>query len=75
LRHRRNFIHSPEWSRAYKAEFIKNLNLKAVDYEINPEILYKAMILRARIIEIPAASRLELSDSCRQKKDFRHEGC
>jgi glycosyltransferase involved in cell wall biosynthesis len=40
--------------RAYKAEFIKNLNLKAVDYEINPEILYKAMILRARIIEIPA---------------------
>jgi glycosyltransferase involved in cell wall biosynthesis len=40
--------------RAYKAEFIKNLNLKAVDYGINPEILYKAMILRARIIEIPA---------------------
>jgi len=40
--------------RAYKAQFIKNLNLKAVDYGINPEILYKAMILRARIIEIPA---------------------
>jgi dolichol-phosphate mannosyltransferase len=40
--------------RAYKAEFIKNLNLKTVDYEINPEILYKAMILRATIIEIPA---------------------
>jgi glycosyltransferase involved in cell wall biosynthesis len=40
--------------RAYKAEFIKSLNLKAKNYEINPEILYKAMILRARIVEIPA---------------------
>jgi dolichol-phosphate mannosyltransferase len=40
--------------RAYKAEFIKNLNLKTKDYEINPEILYKAMILRAQIVEIPA---------------------
>jgi len=40
--------------RAYKSSFIKNLNLKTKDYEINPEILYKAMILRARIIEIPA---------------------
>ena len=40
--------------RAYKSEFIKNMNLKTKDYEINPEILYKAMILRARIIEIPA---------------------
>jgi glycosyltransferase involved in cell wall biosynthesis len=40
--------------RAYKTEFIKNLNLKTVNYEINPEILYKASILRARIREIPA---------------------
>lgn len=40
--------------RAYKSEFIKNINLKTKDYEINPEIMYKAMILRARIIEIPA---------------------
>jgi len=40
--------------RAYKREFIQNLNLKTKDYEINPEILYKAMILRARIVEIPA---------------------
>ena len=39
--------------RAYKAEFIRNLNLKTKDYEVNPEILYKAMILRARIVEIP----------------------
>ena len=40
--------------RAYRADFIQNTNLKAPDYEINPEIMYKAMILRARIIEIPA---------------------
>lgn len=40
--------------RAYKTSFIKNLNLKTKDYEINPEILYKSMILRARMIEIPA---------------------
>ncbi len=40
--------------RGYKTEFLHSLNLKTKDYEINPEILYKAMILRARIIEIPA---------------------
>lgn len=40
--------------RAYRAGFIKSVNLKSRDYEINPEIMYKAMILRARIIEIPA---------------------
>lgn len=40
--------------RAYRTTFIRSVNLKTKDYEINPEILYKAMILRARIIEIPA---------------------
>jgi glycosyltransferase involved in cell wall biosynthesis len=40
--------------RAYRSSFILNVNLKTKDYEINPEIIYKAMILRARIIEIPA---------------------
>lgn len=40
--------------RAYKGEFIRSLNLKTKDYEINPEIIYKALIMRARIIEIPA---------------------
>jgi len=41
--------------RAYKKDFIQTLNLKTKDYEINPEILYKAMILRARIVEVPAS--------------------
>jgi glycosyltransferase involved in cell wall biosynthesis len=40
--------------RAYKSEFIKTVNLKTRDYEVSPEILYKAMILRARVTEIPA---------------------
>jgi glycosyltransferase involved in cell wall biosynthesis len=40
--------------RAYKGSFIRSLNLKTKDYEINPEIIYKSMILRARIVEIPA---------------------
>lgn len=40
--------------RAYKSSFIKNLNLKTKDYEISPEIMYKSMILRASILEIPA---------------------
>ena len=40
--------------RAYRREFIQTVNLKTKDYEVNPEILYKAMILRARIVEIPA---------------------
>ena len=40
--------------RAYKKDFISTVNLKTKDYEINPEILYKAMILRARVSEIPA---------------------
>lgn len=40
--------------RAYRKDFIQTVNLKTKDYEINPEILYKGMILRARIIEIPA---------------------
>jgi glycosyltransferase involved in cell wall biosynthesis len=40
--------------RAYDREFLSNLNLKAMDVDINAEIIYKAMILRARIVEIPA---------------------
>src|SRR5207344_1416983 len=40
--------------RAYRKTFVQTLNLKTRDYEIMPEIIYKAMILRARIVEIPA---------------------
>jgi len=40
--------------RAYDAKFLSSLDLRSMDVEINAEILYKAMVLRARIIEIPA---------------------
>jgi dolichol-phosphate mannosyltransferase len=40
--------------RAYRKDFVQTLNLKTRDYEINPEIVYKGMILRAKIVEIPA---------------------
>jgi glycosyltransferase involved in cell wall biosynthesis len=40
--------------RAYRTSFIRSVNLKTRDYEVSPEIMYKAMILRARIVEIPA---------------------
>jgi dolichol-phosphate mannosyltransferase len=40
--------------RAYNAEFLHSLNLKGRGYEVNPEIIYKALILRAHIVEVPA---------------------
>jgi glycosyltransferase involved in cell wall biosynthesis len=40
--------------RVYRTAFIKTLNLKSTNYAINPEIIFKAQILRARILEIPA---------------------
>jgi glycosyltransferase involved in cell wall biosynthesis len=40
--------------RAYDGDFLRRLNLWAMDVDINPEIIYKAKILRARIVEIPA---------------------
>ena len=40
--------------RTYDQEFLSRLILKAMDVTINSEIIYKAMILRARIVEIPA---------------------
>ncbi len=40
--------------RAYDGPFVRSLNLKAMGPEINAEILYKAQVLRARVIEVPA---------------------
>jgi glycosyltransferase involved in cell wall biosynthesis len=41
-------------ARAYDRVFLSSLNLKAMDIEINTEIIYKAQLLRAKIVEIPA---------------------
>ena len=40
--------------RAYNGNFIRSLNTKSSTFDINSEIILKAYILRARIIEIPA---------------------
>ena len=40
--------------RVYDGRFLRTLNLKAMDTDINTEIIYKARVLRARIVEIPA---------------------
>ena len=40
--------------RAYKKDFLTSLNLKSHTYSIMPEIIYKGLILRKKIVEIPA---------------------
>lgn len=40
--------------RAYKRDFLRQLNLKSNTYSIMPEIIQKALILRGRVVEIPA---------------------
>jgi glycosyltransferase involved in cell wall biosynthesis len=40
--------------RVYDGRFLRSLDLRAMDAEINTEIVYKARILHARIVEIPA---------------------
>jgi glycosyltransferase involved in cell wall biosynthesis len=40
--------------RAYDGPFVRGLSLKAVDVDINVEILYKTQLLRGAIVEIPA---------------------
>jgi glycosyltransferase involved in cell wall biosynthesis len=54
--------------RAYDRRFISSLNLKAMDYEINPEIIFKAQLLRARIIEIPAHLDWSFQNSAGKKR-------
>ena len=46
--------------RLYHSRFLTKLNLKSGTYSINPEIIQKAIILRAKIVEIPA--HLDWSD-------------
>jgi glycosyltransferase involved in cell wall biosynthesis len=41
-------------ARAYDRRFLSGLILKAIDVDIHCEIIYKASILRAMIVEIPA---------------------
>ena len=40
--------------RVYDGPFLRSLDLRAVDTDINTEIIFKARLLHARIVEIPA---------------------
>ena len=39
--------------RAYDGPFLRKLNLRSKGFEINPEIIYKSVVLRAQIEEVP----------------------
>ena len=57
--------------RAYDAVFLRRLDLKAMDVEINAEIIYKAQLMRARIAEIPAHLEWTRSDTGDARPPFR----
>jgi glycosyltransferase involved in cell wall biosynthesis len=40
--------------RAYDGQFIRSLTVKAMGPQVNSEIIYKAQVLRAPVVEIPA---------------------
>ena len=46
--------------RAYDGPFLRSLSLKSMYMEINPEVIYKALLLNARIDEIPGHLNWEL---------------
>jgi glycosyltransferase involved in cell wall biosynthesis len=55
--------------RAYDGEFLRRMSLKSMDVEINPEIIYKAKILRARITECPA--HLDWKPECESRSSVK----
>ena len=59
--------------RIYDARFVRALNLKAMGMEVNPEAIYKAMLLRARIEEIPAHLdwTLQNAEGAKRKSSMR----
>src|SRR5437879_4866744 len=54
--------------RVYDARFLKTLNLRAMGMEINPEVIYKTMMLRGRIEEIPAHLDWRLQNAAGPKR-------
>jgi glycosyltransferase involved in cell wall biosynthesis len=46
--------------RAYDGPFVRSLNLRAMGMEVMPEMIYKSMVLRATIDQVPATLDWEL---------------
>lgn len=59
--------------RAYDGKFIRSLNLRALGMDVNPEVIYKGMLLRARIEEIPAHLdwKLQNAEGIRRKSSMK----
>lgn len=56
-------------ARAYDAEFLRTLNLKSQGMEINAEVIHKAQLLDARVVEIPAHLKwIEQTDLPKSKR-------
>jgi len=49
--------------RVYDGRFIRALNLRSIGMEVSPEIIYKSLLLRAQVEEIPAHLDWELQRS------------
>ena len=49
--------------RAYDGKFVKSLNLRSLGMEVNPEVIYKAKLLHARIEEVSLKNRCADGDS------------
>ena len=54
--------------RVYDRQFLQALDLRAMGMEINPEVIYKAMLVNAHIEEIPAHLNWRAQDSAVQKR-------
>jgi glycosyltransferase involved in cell wall biosynthesis len=54
--------------RVYDRQFLQALDLRAMGMEINPEVIYKAMLVNAHIEEIPAHLHWRAQDEAVQKR-------
>jgi glycosyltransferase involved in cell wall biosynthesis len=57
--------------RAYDREFVQSLDLKSTDVAIHPEIIYKATLLNAKIIEIPGHLDWTFQKKTKRKSSFQ----
>ena len=61
--------------RAYEGKFLRSLDLKSRGMDVNPEVVYKSMILRAKIEEVPArlAWRIQASDGLDHSRESEQD--
>lgn len=59
--------------RTYDRRFLQSLSLRSMDMSINAEIIYKAMLLHARIVEVPAVLdwSLQITPGVKRKSSMK----